>query len=83
MQLMVCVYKQYIIQENNRLFRKPPLLGPPLSLAELRILKSRHGEVSCGAVVKVSNVIYTTENHTYPPINTNSIESTTGVLYSK
>ena len=35
MTLMVCVYKQYIIQENNRLFRKPPLLGPPLSLPDL------------------------------------------------
>ena len=33
MKSMVCVYK-YIIQENNRLFRKPPLLGPPLSLPE-------------------------------------------------
>ena len=35
MKMMVYVYKQYIIQENNILFRKPPLLGPPLSLPEL------------------------------------------------
>ena len=34
MKLMVCVNKRYIIQDNNRLFRKPPLLGPPLSLPE-------------------------------------------------
>ena len=34
-QLMVCVYKQYIIiQEYNTLFWKPPLRGPPLSLPE-------------------------------------------------
>ena len=29
------VYKQYIIQESNISFRKPPLLGPPLSLPEV------------------------------------------------
>ena len=34
MQLMVCTCKAYTIQENNRLFRKPPSLGPPLSLPE-------------------------------------------------
>ena len=34
MKLMVCVYKLYTIQDNNRLFRKQPLLGPPLSLPE-------------------------------------------------
>ena len=28
------IYKSYIIQENQLLFRKPPLLGPPLSLPE-------------------------------------------------
>ena len=33
-QLRVFVYKQVIIQENDRLFRKPPLLGPPLSLPD-------------------------------------------------
>ena len=32
---MVCVYEKYMIQENNLLFRKPPLLGPPLSLPKL------------------------------------------------
>ena len=31
---MVCVYKEYIIQENDRLFRKQPFPGPPLSLPE-------------------------------------------------
>ena len=30
----VHIYKSYIIQENNRLFRKPPLLGPPVSLPD-------------------------------------------------
>ena len=34
MKLMACVYQQYIIQENHILFRKPLLLGPPLSLPE-------------------------------------------------
>ena len=34
MKLTVCVYESCIIQENNRLFRKPPLLGPPLSLPD-------------------------------------------------
>ena len=34
MKLMVCAHKQYMIQENNRLFRKPPLHGPPLSLPD-------------------------------------------------
>ena len=33
---MVCVYEQYVIQEHIIIFRKPPLLGPPLSLPELR-----------------------------------------------
>ena len=40
MKLMVCVYKQHIMQENIRLFRKPPLLGPPLSLSETRRLSA-------------------------------------------
>ena len=39
MKLIVCVYKTYIIQEHNRLFRKPPLPGPPLSLSEYAIIK--------------------------------------------
>ena len=42
-KLMVCVYKLYIIQENNRLFRKPPLLGPPLSLPDIRWLRENPG----------------------------------------
>ena len=33
----VCVYTQGIIQENNKLCWKPPLLGPPLSLPESQI----------------------------------------------
>ena len=33
MNLMVRVYASPIIQDNDRLFRKPPLLGPPLSCA--------------------------------------------------
>ena len=37
---MVCVYKSYIIQENNSLFRKPPLLEPPLSSADSWKFKS-------------------------------------------
>ena len=38
MKLMVCVCKKNIILENNRLFRKPPLLGPPSSLPDMRNL---------------------------------------------
>ena len=34
MNLMVCVHNTYMIQESNRLLRKPPLLGPPLFLPE-------------------------------------------------
>ena len=34
MKSLVFVYNKYVIQENNILFRKPPLLGPPLSLPE-------------------------------------------------
>ena len=34
MKLMICVCKQYHIQENHRFFRKPSLLGPPLSLPD-------------------------------------------------
>ena len=32
----MCIYDCYIIQENKRFFRKPPLLGPPLSLPDTR-----------------------------------------------
>ena len=32
--IMVCVYKSCVIQDNNILFRKPPILGPPLSLPD-------------------------------------------------
>ena len=35
MQLMVCVLKRLMIKEHNRLFRKPPLLGPPLCPANI------------------------------------------------
>ena len=34
MKLMVCVYTYYIMQEHNISFRKPPLLGPPLSVPD-------------------------------------------------
>ena len=34
MKLILGVYKQYVIKINNRLFRKPPVLGTPLSLPE-------------------------------------------------
>ena len=34
MQLMACVYNKYNCQENKISFRKPPLLGPPLSLPD-------------------------------------------------
>ena len=38
MELIVGVYRYYMIQENHRLFRKPPLLGPHLVLARLLLL---------------------------------------------
>ena len=32
----MCIYTQYVIQEHNILFRKPPLLGQPLSLPDIQ-----------------------------------------------
>ena len=33
------LHKYGSVYENNRLFRKPPLLGPPLSCAKLRLIQ--------------------------------------------
>ena len=47
MKLMVYVYTRYLIQESNILFRKPPLLGPPLSLPDMLLFIILYYTISC------------------------------------
>ena len=63
-----------MIQENNRLFRKPPLLGPPLSLpecgAQRRLAPPCDVHAMTNSNINVHNNHTINNNHTI--INTNN-----------